>query len=63
MVCPCHDCPYRKLTCHDSCEEYMTYHDALVDAKRKVREAQDAVNYLYDMARRRDRAARTERRR
>lgn len=61
MLCPCHECPYRKLTCHDHCREYIEYHDALVEAKRKVREAAQAVEYLRDMARERARRARVVR--
>lgn len=45
-TCPCQDCPYRKLTCHDQCDDYMAYHDALVNAKRKVMEADAALGFL-----------------
>lgn len=57
MQCPCQDCPYRKLRCHDRCDEYMTYHDALVDAKKKIREANDAIDYLMNMATKRRKEA------
>lgn len=48
MSSPCQDCPYRKLTCHDRCEEYMAYHDALVAAKDALRVANMAIGLLKD---------------
>lgn len=48
MSSPCQDCPHRKLTCHDRCEEYMAYHDALVAAKDALRLANKAVELLAD---------------
>ncbi len=48
MSSPCQDCPHRKLTCHDRCDEYMAYHDALVAAKDAVKLANKAVELLAD---------------
>ena len=45
---PCQDCPYRKLTCHDHCDEYNEWHDALVMAKESVHIANNAVRLLSD---------------
>ena len=28
--CPCHNCPYRKATCHDYCKDYLEWHDERV---------------------------------
>lgn len=55
MNSPCMDCPHRKLTCHDRCNEYLAYHDALVAAKEAVRVADKAIELLADgFYRRRD---------
>lgn len=62
MSSPCQNCPCRKPVCHDYCAEYLEYHDALVEAKRKVMEARDAIDYLRDMARKRERKARLSKR-
>lgn len=56
---PCQNCPYRKLTCHDHCEEYNDYHAALVEAKRELSGAQLAIDLL--LANYRIRKARWER--
>lgn len=48
MSSPCQDCPHRKLTCHDRCDEYMAYHDALVAAKEALRVADDAIGMLKE---------------
>lgn len=58
MSSPCQNCPYRKLTCHDRCKEYNEYHDALVNAKRKLGEATEAVDFLMKMHQKRERSAR-----
>lgn len=62
MPSPCQECPHRKLKCHDRCDEYLEWHDALVDAKRKVAEAYDAMELLLDMARKREKKARLSKR-
>lgn len=55
MNSPCMDCQHRKLTCHDRCNEYLAYHDALVAAKEAVRVADKAIELLADgFYRRRD---------
>lgn len=48
MKSPCMDCPYRKLTCHDRCEEYNEYHETLVAARQALRTADKAVGILID---------------
>ena len=58
MGCPCQDCPHRKLSCHAHCEEYLEWHDALVEAKRKVYAAYKAIDFLSEMARKRERKVR-----
>ena len=46
--CPCQDCPERKLTCHDRCDAYMAYHDALVAAREALKVADSALGLLRD---------------
>lgn len=46
MSSPCQNCPHRKLTCHDRCDEYQAYHNALVEAKKALRKASDAMDLL-----------------
>ena len=53
---------HRKLKCHDRCDEYLEWHDALVDAKKKLTAASDAVEFLLDMARKREKKARLAKR-
>lgn len=62
MSSPCQDCPYRKLRCHDRCDEYLEWHDALREAKEKVFQAAVAMDYLKEMALKRERKARLSRR-
>ncbi len=50
---PCQDCPYRKATCHDRCEEYLDYHDELVAAREALRTADRAIGVLIAGARKR----------
>lgn len=58
MPSPCQECPHRKLRCHDRCDEYLEWHDALVEAKTKVKAAFDAIDFLDQMARKRAKKAR-----
>lgn len=62
MSSPCQDCPYRKLRCHERCDEYLDWHDALVEAKSKVKAAFIAIDYLDEMAQKRARKARLSKR-
>lgn len=56
MNCPCMDCPYRKLTCHDHCEEYTDWHDEVLAAKLALHKADDALDMiLAHQRKRRDR--------
>lgn len=48
MNCPCQDCPHRKLTCHDHCDEYTEWHDIILTAKESIRLGQKAVDLLAD---------------
>lgn len=57
---PCQDCPHRKLTCHDRCEEYLEFHDALVEAKKHLRKAQNAIDFLIDASRKRAKKAKVK---
>lgn len=59
MKSPCMDCPYRKVTCHDFCEEYQTYHDELVAAREALRVADNALRFLLDSAHKRERRCNT----
>lgn len=45
---PCMNCPHRKLTCHDHCDEYLEWHDELVLAKEAVHTANQAIVMLVD---------------
>lgn len=54
MSSPCRDCPYRKLVCHDHCEEYNSYHEALIQAKESLRKAKSAIDFLVDSANKRE---------
>ena len=58
MSSPCHECPYRKLVCHDHCQEYASYHEALVEAKEAVNKAQNAIDFLMKSAEKRERRMR-----
>lgn len=48
MGCPCQDCPHRKLTCHDHCDEYAEWHDIILTAKEAIWLSQRAVDLLID---------------
>ena len=48
MSSPCQDCPHRKVTCHDRCDDYMEYHDTLLAAKKALKVADKAVSLLAD---------------
>ena len=48
MICPCQDCPHRKLMCHDKCEEYLAYHEELLAAKQALHVADRAISFLAD---------------
>lgn len=63
MSSPCQDCPHRKVMCHDRCGEYNEWHDALVEAKAKVKAAYNAINYLDEMAQKRAKKARMSKKR
>ena len=54
---PCENCPHRKLTCHDRCEEYLTFHAELVAAKDELRKAYNAIDFLIDMYVKREKKA------
>lgn len=60
MVSPCYECPHRKVMCHDRCEEYMEFHDGLVAAKKSLRAASEAVDYLIRMSKQREKKARVK---
>ena len=45
---PCQDCPYRKVTCHDQCDDYIAYHDALVEARKALNKASDSIGVLLE---------------
>ncbi len=48
MNSPCQNCPYRKLTCHDHCDEYTEWHDVLVTAREALRASKRAVDLLIE---------------
>lgn len=62
MPSPCQECPHRKMKCHDQRDEYLEWHDALVDAKKKLTAASDAVDFLLEMAQKREKKARLAKR-
>ena len=45
---PCYKCPYRKLTCHDYCEEYLKVRDELNAERAKRQVAYDAISLLVE---------------
>ena len=57
---PCQDCPHRKLTCHDKCDEYLEFHDALVEARKSLRKAQSAIDFLIEASRKRAKKAKVK---
>ena len=60
MVSPCFECPHRKISCHDRCEEYLAFHDGLVEAKKSLRQANEAIDYLIRMSKERARKVRVK---
>lgn len=50
MGSPCQHCKSRSPVCHDRCEEYIEWHEALLDAKRELRKVEEAVDYLIELA-------------
>lgn len=54
---PCQNCPHRAVICHDSCEEYDIYHDALVMAKKDLDRTYEVIDYLIKAAAKRRRRA------
>ena len=54
MSCPCQNCPERKLTCHDRCENYLAWHDDLVAQKISIKGKFDAISYLCEQAAKRE---------
>lgn len=57
-VSPCYNCPHRKVMCHDRCDEYMEFHDALVEAKKSLDNANRAIRFLIEMQEKRARRLR-----
>ena len=51
---PCHNCQQRKPTCHDRCDEYMKYHDALLEEKSKKSLAYAVIDYIISATVRRN---------
>lgn len=43
---PCYNCPYRKLTCHDYCEEYLAVRESLREEKQKSRALAEAMEVI-----------------
>ena len=43
---PCYECPYRKLYCHDRCEEYLAVKAERDAAKKELRKSREALDYL-----------------
>lgn len=62
MRSPCQECPHRKLMCHDRCDDYLSWNEALVEARMALRKASDAVDFLAEMAKKREKKARTKNR-
>lgn len=48
MPCPCHECPERRLVCHDFCPVYLAYHEERVEAREALRREQPAARYLIE---------------
>lgn len=45
---PCYNCPHRKITCHDYCEEYLAVREALAEEKGKRKGLYDAISLLVE---------------
>lgn len=60
MSSPCQNCPHRKAVCHDHCEEFASYHDALVEAKKSLSKAHRAIDFLMLSAQKRRKRARVD---
>ena len=43
MNCPCHDCEWRKPTCHDFCREYLEWH-----SDQRARKEKAALDKILD---------------
>ena len=48
---PCYNCPYRKVTCHDYCEEYLAVKEQLREEKEKSRALADAMTVIINNVR------------
>ena len=49
MRSPCTECPYRKLTCHDKCAEYISYNEKRLAAKNAFRGKHEADDFIITM--------------
>lgn len=61
MHCPCHECKSREPVCHDRCEEYLNWHDELVDAKAALDRASIAIDFARRAFERREKKLRAKR--
>lgn len=39
MHSPCHNCPHRRLVCHDQCEDYLAFNLERVEALKAAHKA------------------------
>ena len=49
MRTPCCECPYRKLTCHDRCEDYIRFNEKLLAAKNAFKGKHEADAFIITM--------------
>lgn len=45
---PCYQCPHRKITCHDYCEEYLKVREELNREKAKRQGMYDAISFIVE---------------
>jgi len=46
MHSPCHECPHRKLTCHDRCKEYLEFNEKRLASRNAFKGEHEAITFL-----------------
>lgn len=55
MICPCKDCPNRKITCHGTCEKYLNWQKEHDLENKIIREKTQLANWAITPKQRRNR--------
>ena len=50
MKSPCQNCPHNRVMCHRRCDEWLEYHEALLDAKQALKHSENVIDYLIRQA-------------